>query len=225
MTLRSAGHTSPVTVGGGTLELSHTGAEVMTSGTITVNNGGTLRGSGMAQQVVVNKGGIIMGGITDAGVGKLRIGGNLTLNSGSKLLCRLSATSNSLIEVTGSIAHEGDTIMLYIPAERALQEGDEIRVVTAASQTGEFVLKVVSEGDIYEFDTSALLSSGTLRVTSAISVIRDIFASDTPIDLYGADGSKLRSATPYRQAIDGLSVGVYIVRRPNGRTYKLRIGN
>ena len=225
LTLRSAGHTSPVTVGGGTLELSHTGAEVMTSGTITVNNGGTLRGSGMAQQVVVNKGGIIMGGITDAGVGKLRIGGNLTLNSGSKLLCRLSATSNSLIEVTGSIAHEGDTIMLYIPAERALQEGDEIRVVTAASQTGEFVLKVVSEGDIYEFDTSALLSSGTLRVTSAISVIRDIFASDTPIDLYGADGSKLRSATPYRQAIDGLSVGVYIVRRPNGRTYKLRIGN
>ena len=225
LTLRSAGHTSPVTVGGGTLELSHTGAEVMTSGTITVNNGGTLRGSGMAQQVVVNKGGIIMGGITDAGVGKLRIGGNLTLNSGSTLLCKLSATSNSLIEVTGSIAHQGDTIMLYIPAERALQEGDEIRVVTAASQTGEFVLKVVSEGDIYEFDTSALLSSGTLRVTSAISVIRDIFASDAPIDLYGADGRKLRSATPYRQAIDGLSVGVYIVGRPNGRTYKLRIGN
>ena len=213
LTLRTAGHTSPITVSGGTLELSNAGSTAMTTGTITVGSGATLRGNGMAQTVTVSKGGTVTGGIGTA-VGRLRIGGNLTLAGGATLLCRLTATSNSQLAVTGRVTHQGDTIQVQIPAERTLKVGDVITVLSAASQSGDFVLKVVSEAAAYEFDTSSLLTDGTLRVASVATGIRDASAADGSVDVFSLDGTKLRSAVPVRQALSSLPAGVYVV---NGR--------
>ena len=217
LTLRSAGHTSPITVSGGTLELSNTASTAMTSGTITVGNGATLRGNGMAQTVIVNKGGTITGGIATM-TGKLRLGGNLTLAGGSTLLCRLTASSNSQLVVSGKVTHQGDTILIDIPASRTLHVGDVISVLSAGSQTGDFVLKVVSETADYEFDTSSLLTDGTLRVTGTATGLRGIASPNQPVDVYAPDGTKLRTDVVWQEALRGLPTGIYIV---NGKKITL----
>lgn len=211
LTLSTAGHTSPITVNGGVLEMRNLNSTAMTSGTITVGNGGTLRGNGMVQNVVVNKGGTITGGISSI-VSKLKIGGNLTMNSGATLLCKLSASNNSQIAVTGNITHKGDTILLYIPSDRTLMVDDVITVVSAASQSGEFILKVESENAKYEFDTSSLLIDGKVRVVSVVSGIDTINNADNTVDVYTLDGRKLRSSVASSQATDNLPSGVYVLR-------------
>lgn len=211
LTLRTVGHTAPITVSGGTLELYNSTSTAFTSGLITVNAGGTLTGNALAGSVTVNKGGIVTGGINST-VGTLRMGGNLTLSNGSIVLCQLSATSNSKLNVSGNIRHNGDTILVRVPANRTLSIGDEITVFTAGTQTGEFTVKVESEGEnTYEMDASTLLTDGKLRVVAITTRIPMVLTDESPVDVYSADGVKIRTAVPYGEALRGLSRGIYLV--------------
>lgn len=211
LSLRTAGHTSPITINGGVLELRNTASTAMTSATITVSNGGTLKGNGMAKDVVVNKGGVITGGILTA-VGKIRLAGNLTMAAGSTLLCRLSAGANSQVNVSGNITHNGDTILVSIAAERTLNVGDEIQVLTAASQSGNFILKVESEGAQYDFDTSTLLSDGKIRVTEVRTGISTInIKDDGDYTAYTLSGHLLFSGRHNGAKAKALKPGIYII--------------
>lgn len=212
LTLVTPGHTGVITVSGGVLELRNTGTTAM-CGSITVASGGTLRGNGVTRQVIVSNGGTVTGGI-DGETGTLRTSGNLRMNAGSTLLCRLSAGGNSQLSVSGTVTHAGDTLCIEVPAERTLEAGEVIQVLTANSQSGNFVLKVVSPGMAYEFDTDTFLSEGTVRVTSVTSGIRTVTADNQPVDVFSVDGVKLRSAVPYGQALQDLPAGICVV---NGR--------
>lgn len=70
-TLSTNGSTSNIEVNGGTVTLGNTtissNPTPLTSGTITVNNGGTLRGSGCAAWVTVQKGGTLAAATTSYG--------------------------------------------------------------------------------------------------------------------------------------------------------------
>ena len=139
LTLRTAGHTSPITVNGGTLEVQNTTTSVLCSGLITVASGGTLTGTATVQ--------------------------NVTMQQGATYLCTLTAASNSRLTVKGNLRHNGDTILVRIPATRKLQIGDEITVFSVTgSHTGTFFVKCDSEGDFYEFDTTDFLTTGKLVV-------------------------------------------------------------
>ncbi len=209
LTLRTTGHTSPMRVTGGTLELLNSTSTAITSGLITVAKGGTLTGNALTANVTVANGGTVTGGINNS-VGTLRIGGNLTLAAGSTLLCQLSATNNSKLNVSGTVRHNGDTILVRIPATRTLEVGDEITVFTSGTQTGSFVVKVEAEDTTYEFDSSTLLTDGKLRVAS-VSAIAPVLQGNALVDVYSADGMKLRAAVPAARALDGLPAGMYIV--------------
>ena len=166
LTLTTPGHTSPITVNGGTLELNNSSSDVMSSALITVGNGGTLTGNALTSSATINKGGVIQGGLYGL-VGTLRLSGNLTLNQGAILRCRLTATGSTKISVGGSVRHNGDTILVSVPATRKLADGDEIEVFSEfGSQAGNFV--VVLETDDpdpgYQLDASTLLTDGKLRV-------------------------------------------------------------
>jgi cytoskeletal protein CcmA (bactofilin family) len=155
LTLTTVGHTSPITVGGGTLALQNTSADVMCSGLITVGKGATLTGTATVQ--------------------------NVTMQQGATFLCELTAASNSRLTVSGNLTHSADTLLVSIPVTRQLSEGDELTVFdVAGSHTGTVIVKAVADDNIlYEFDTSRLLSDGKLVVTDATTVLGDVNGSGT----------------------------------------------
>ena len=213
LSLRTPGHTSPITVNGGTLELFNFGSTTMTTGTITVAAGGTLSGNGLASTVVVNKGGVLEAGIGSTAVGTLRMA-TLNLKQGATVVCQLSASGNSKFKVTGRITHNGDTLLVVVPATRTLQVGDEIVVFPTGftSATGNVIVKCQSDnGQNYEFDAATLNSDGTLRVTSVANGIGTVPADDALVDVYTIDGLRIRSAVPYGQVLRSLPAGVYVV--------------
>lgn len=214
LTLRTVGHTSPITVNGGTLELYNTSATSMTTGTITVNNGATLSGNGAANSVVVAKGGTISAGLNDVVTSSMRINGSLTLRQGSTLRCVLTQTNNMKYAVQGSIYHTNDTILLVVPSKRTLNVGDEITIFTPGftRSSGDFIVKCESDKE-YEFDTSTLHEDGKIRVTSVIDGIHSTsFADADQVDVFSADGKKLRHQIQYSDALQGLPSGVYILQ-------------
>ena len=195
----------------------------MTSGTITVGNGGTLLGTGMLSSVTVQKGGVVRGGLASVTTGQLRIKNNLTLSSGSTVLVELGKTTgNTRIAVTGSITHNGDTILVHVPSGRELSEGEELQVFTSgySSATGEVVVKCLSDdGKQYGFDTSLLNSDGKLVVNNQyVGVDNMMFSDDAIVDVFTTDGRKVRSGVRRTNALNALPAGVYVVgRMVNGR--------
>ncbi len=205
LTLSTAGHTSPITVNGGTLELSNSSTTVFTTGLITVADGGTLQGNALATAVTVNKGGTITAGISGI-AGTLRLNGALKLNEGSTLLCKLSASGNDKFTVKGAITHAGDTLLIRIPEGRTLKVGDELTIFNSgfSSATGEPIVKCVSNSAnvIYVFDTSTLNTDGKIRVnmvTDIADVNRDgmVDVADiaTVIDVMAGGSADVSSAT------------------------------
>ena len=174
LTLRTAGHTAPVNVNGGTLELNNSSSTVFTTGLITVNDGGTLKGNALATDITVNKGGTITAGINTL-TGTLRLNGALRLNEGSTLLCKLSKTGNDKFTVKGSITHNGDTLLISVAEGRTLHDGDELTIFNSgfASATGEPIVKCLWGSPLgpstngqwsIDFDTSTLNTDGKIRV-------------------------------------------------------------
>ena len=212
LTLRTVGHTSPITVNGGTLELNNPGSTAITTGAITVGKDGTLSGNALAAAVSVNNGGTLAAGVGNS-VGTLRMN-TLTMRQGSTLRCQLSASGNSKFKVNRTISHTNDTLLIVVPASRTLQVGDEIEVFPTGftSATGNVIVKCQCEGDaIYEFDASTLNSDGKVRVTSAVTGIVPVIDADALVDVYAVDGTCLRTATPYREALRSLPAGIYVV--------------
>ena len=167
LTLFTPGHTAPITVNGGTLELSNTSAKVLTTGLITVASGGTLQGNALATAVTVGDGGTVTAGINGL-TGTLRLNGALRLNAGSTLRCKLSATGNDRFTVKGAIVHNADTLLISIPESRTLSVGDELTIFNDgfASATGQPIVMCVAVGMAYDFDTSTLNTDGKIRVAA-----------------------------------------------------------
>lgn len=215
LTLGTVGSTSPITVREGTLIVgTFSTSSVVTSGTITVADGGILatQGMGMTSTVLLQKGGTLIANPTRSGV-TFRIGGQLTTQEGSRIICKLSDTSNDKFRVTGRITHSGDTLIIQIPATRQLAVGDELTIFTDFTQaTGTPVVKCVSEdGNDYDFDLSTLNTDGKIRVTNIAAVIHGVYAGGTLADVYTAEGIKVRSRVERGKALDGLPYGLYVV--------------
>ena len=173
LTLSTAGHTAPMTVSGGTLELSNSSAATFTAGLITVANGGTLQGNALATSVTVNNGGTLTAGV-NGNTGTLRLAAALRLNEGSTLLIKLGRVSgNDKLTVKGLIAHNGDTLLIRVPEGRTLKIGDELTIFNTgfSSATGTPVVKV--EGGAYAFDLSTLNTDGKIRAIDIADVNRD----------------------------------------------------
>src|SRR6185503_6684366 len=80
-------HSVPTIVNGGILAVESR----MTNSDVTVNNGGTIRGSGKLGALTVNSGGIVQPGGTTPDA--LECFGNVSLNAGSTFRVRLNGNS------------------------------------------------------------------------------------------------------------------------------------
>ena len=192
LTLKTAGHTSPITVSSGILELQNTSTNVLCSGLITVAKGGTLTGMATVQTV--------------------------TMQQGSTFLCTLTANSNSKLTVKGNLTHNGDTLLVRVPATRKLKTGDELTVFNVTgTHKGDVIVKVEADTD-YQFDTSLLLSEGKMVVTAVSTGIEDISGEETIVDVYTTDGALLRKNAVRTHALDGLPAGIFVIgKKINGR--------
>ena len=192
LTLKTAGHTSPITVSSGILELQNTSTNVLCSGLITVAKGGTLTGTATVQ--------------------------SLTMQQGSTFLCTLTANSNSKLTVKGNLTHNGDTLLVRVPATRKLKTGDELTVFNVTgTHKGDVIVKVEADTD-YQFDTSLLLSEGKMVVTAVSTGIEDISGEETIVDVYTTDGALLRKNAVRTHALDGLPAGIFVIgKKINGR--------
>ena len=196
LTLKTPGHTSPMAINGGVLEMVNGTTTIFTSSAITVNNGGTLEGTALLQSVNVNSGGTITGGQHLLPNGTLRIKGALTMKKGATLLVRLTASGNSRITVGGDIRHEGDTILVSIPSGRKLTVGDVLTVFTPGftSATGDVVVKAVAEdGIVYRLDASTLNTDGMLRVAGSDTGIYGVnrVTEDDVAPVYDISGRRM----------------------------------
>ena len=197
LTLKSAGSTSPFAVNGGTLELSNTSSTAVTTGQITVNSTAVITGTATVQ--------------------------NLSLKAGATTRCQLSSYDNSCLTVKGNLKHDGDTILVVVPTTRQLQIGSEITVYkVSGSHTGNFIVKVDDGGVGYEFDSSTLLTDGTLRVTAITSIDGTVIADDDLVDVYTPSGICLYVGKPYVAARALLRPGTYIIVQGN-TSRKVRI--
>lgn len=192
LTLKTAGHTSPITVSSGILELQNTSTNVLCSGLITVAKGATLTGTATVQ--------------------------SLTMQQGSTFLCTLTANSNSKLTVKGNLTHNGDTLLVRVPATRKLKTGDELTVFNVTgTHKGDVIVKVEADTD-YQFDTSLLLSEGKMVVTAVSTGIEDISGEETIVDVYTTDGALLRKNAVRTHALDGLPAGIFVIgKKINGR--------
>ena len=164
LTLKTVGHTSPIAVNAGTLELQNSSSNVQCSGLITVAKGGTLTGTATVQ--------------------------NVTMKQGATYLCTLTATSNSRLTVKGNLTHAEDTLLVHIPSNRKLKEGDELTIFNVqGTHKGDVIVKTETPGGTaYEFDTTSLLTDGIIRVKSVATRIESThngYGSGTMFDLNG----------------------------------------
>ena len=197
LTLKTVGSTSPITVNGGVLELTNSSATAITTGLVTVNAGGVITGSAALQ--------------------------NLTMKEGATTLCQLKATGNTCLAVVGNLKHDGDTILVVVPATRKLQEGDEITVYKVSGQhTGTVVVKVDDGGAGYEFDCSTLLTDGKLRVRGTANGLNAVMDGNSLVDVYTTDGVCLLVRKPYAEVRSLLQPGVYVLVSGN-TSRKVRI--
>ena len=197
LTLKTAGSTSPITVNGGTLELTNTSSTPITTGLITVSANGIITGTATVQ--------------------------NLTMKEKAVTLCQLKSSGNTRLTVKGDLQHNGDTILVVVPTSRKLNVGDEITVYNVSgTHTGTFFVQVDDGGMGYVFDSSTLLTDGKLRVTSITKIQATAISADDVVDIYNSNGICLCKQKQYAEALATLHPGTYVVVR--GReTFKITI--
>ena len=197
LTLKTAGSTSPITVNGGTLELTNTSSTPITTGLITVSANGIITGTATVQ--------------------------NLTMKEKAVTLCQLKSSGNTRLTVKGDLQHNGDTILVVVPTSRKLNVGDEITIYNVSgTHTGTFFVKVDDGGMGYVFDSSTLLTDGKLRVTSITKIQATAISADDVVDIYNSNGICLCKQKQYAEALATLHPGTYVVVR--GReTFKITI--
>lgn len=207
---------APITVVAGSVLAGNTEAPV-TTGTITVREGGLLAGQGMVQDVVVSSGGTIgaqRSATNNTFLRTLTINGTLKVNKGNlRIRYRSTATKTSYdaLQQQGATTLTSPTFLFSSTDGSSILPGTEFQVFTGQGKitvSGE--VKVLPEQPLpgHEWDTSTLATDGTIRLvqTTGIRTISQEEAGHATV--YDLQGRQLRHiAAP----------GIYIIN--NNKVY------
>ena len=193
----------------GEVKAQNTSAPI-TTGVITVREGGVLSGSGQVQNVTVQKGGIIAAGKSTSAVGTLTVNGNLTLNAGAILRVRTSSTSVSTradaFKVAGNVKLSSPVIeVTELSSNGVISDNAELKLFTGAGKitiTGDITLQPAAPKAGWLWDTSALASDGILRIVPDPVGIHtlsadSLTADDVVFDLMGRRVTTITNAGTY----------------------------
>ena len=197
-TLTGAG-SGAVNVYGGRLNVNNASAPA-TTGTITVRNGGTLAGTGQAQNVAVHTGGTLAAGISASTTGTLTVNGTLTVADGGtiEVCCRKSATGTVTCDhwkQGGRVTLSSPQIRITLLDSNTLAPGDELQLFIgsgAITLNGQPTIVMADGSKGYEWDTSRLASEGVLVFAALPTAVHGVQGEGQPATVFNLSGQRLR---------------------------------
>ena len=157
-----------LTINNGKLLANNTSGSINGTGTITVNSGATLGGSGKVGAVVVHTGGFLAPG---ASIGTLTVSGDVTLNDGSTTAMEINNTDGirtaDKVAASGAVVYAGKLTLTY--SGNTLLVGDTFDLFGGAlSYSGAFAeLELVSWPDTTKrISLASLATDGTISITA-----------------------------------------------------------
>ncbi|MFB6340616.1 T9SS type A sorting domain-containing protein [Saccharicrinis sp. FJH62] len=159
-------YTGSTYVNGGSLIVSNTSGSATGTGTVTVNNGAILLGTGSVKgSVTVNAGGYLQAGSGSSG-SSLTVNNLVRFQPGSYFAVAVNNTTNNSDKlVSSSVVYLGGT--LYVSNKGgAYKVGDSFKVIESTANTGDFdAVSPASPGTGLAWDLSKMRSDGILMVT------------------------------------------------------------
>ena len=158
-----------LTLNAGTL-MANASDSINGTGTVTVNEGGTLGGIGKVGAIAVESGGVLSPGGSGVEIGTLGVGGDVTLKSGSRTKVEVNRNGGS--ELSDQVAGigtftAGGTLEVANPGADLLP-GDEFLLFSAGTYNpeGEFTIGPANPNNDPDlaWDTKALKERGVLGV-------------------------------------------------------------
>lgn len=186
----------------GEIKAQNTSAPI-TTGSLTVRNGGLLSGIGQVQNVTVQSGGTVGAGSSSALVGTLTIKGNLTTNTGGKLRVRTRSsatnTTSDAFKVAGKVTLNAPTIeVVALTDNYEIADDTELRIFTGDGNiiiTGNITMVPATPREGYIWDTSALATDGIIRVVADPTGIRELTVENLTDDdvIYDLSGHRVKT--------------------------------
>ena len=209
-TIKGNENTSSITVKEGKLTIFNiTG--VATTGTMTVGKGAVLAGTGTTNSIVAQTGAVVKPGMTDDAVATLTTNSNAIMQAGATLVVNVSATSNSKLNVKGSIFSMAgnDTIVIAPQAGRTFIVGEKLTLFPGTKPASGWVIKS-TDGSLW--DDSTLAADGSIVCTQATTGISAVDVDeDEIVDVLTVDGKVVKNDVKRRNATNGLPHGIYVV--------------
>lgn len=167
---------SSIVVKGGALKIRNfTGSA--TSSSLTVEDGGMVIGRGTTQSILLRKGSVFAPGIDASSTGTLSTRGNFIAYGGSILLFKIGSSANDMLNCSGTIRLNGDTIRIMPIQGRTFNNGESIQIIEGTINANS---KWIIDGAGYDWDDSQLLTSGKLICKGSITNGIDGIAVDEP---------------------------------------------
>ncbi|MEW6436606.1 MAG: autotransporter domain-containing protein [Pseudomonadota bacterium] len=167
-------YTGPTSINAGSLEID---GSIAGSSLITVNNGGTLTGTGTLGTTQVNSGGIFAPGTSGVAATSMTINGNLTLSGGSTYVVTISPTQSSKTQVNGTAVLGGASIVANITTPQFGLYVDHTYTILAATKvqgtfnpTVSFVASGLTSAEAITFQDKTSLSYDPNDVDLSIAV-------------------------------------------------------
>ena len=209
-TIKGNENTSSITVKEGKLTIFNISG-VATTGTMTVGKGAVLAGTGTTNSIVAQTGAVVKPGMTDDAVATLTTNSNAIMQVGATLVVNVSATSNSKLNVKGSIFSMAgnDTIVIAPQAGRTFIVGEKLTLFPGTKPASGWVIKS-TDGSLW--DDSTLAADGSIVCTQATTGISAVDVDeDEIVDVLTVDGKVVKNDVKRRNATNGLPHGIYVV--------------
>ena len=156
-------YSSPTTINAGTLTIESPGSLNIT-GTVLVNSGGTLAGTGSVGNVTVAAGGTLAPGDTNA-IGTITVEGTLSLGGTVAMRLNHSSLTSDTVQGAAAVVYGGTLSLTNLAGTVAV--GDTYTLFTAGSYTGSFsAILPATPGPGLQWNTSGLAVNGQLTINS-----------------------------------------------------------
>ena len=209
-TIKGNENSSSITVKEGKLTIFNLSGSA-TTGTLTIGKTATLTGTGTTNSIVAQSGSILQPGLTENAIGTINTKSNVIMQNGATFIVNVGASSNSKLNVKGSILTMAgnDTIVIAPQDGRTFIVGEKLTLFPGTKPASGWIIKS-TDGSLW--DDSTLAADGSIVCTQATTGISAVDADDDEIvDVLTVDGKVVKNDVKRRNATTGLPHGIYVV--------------
>jgi autotransporter-associated beta strand protein len=245
-------YTGVTNVNGGKLVVNNTTGAGAGTGALTINNGGTLSGTGILSNTIsVASGGTLAPGYPL--LGTLTVSKAVTMQAGSTHETDVYADTNTsdVLATGANVITLNGTLKVVNRSGVNFAAGNSFKIFNATTITGNFTsITPATPGTGLSWDTSMLKTDGLLKVSTSLATdsftdengirifpnpVKNSFTVDLPselsgatIELYNSIGAKLMTVktSKHQMAVDikNFSAGIYFVKiSKDGLSYSKKI--